>query len=37
MAAVERAVCVSERFDGDEGKFGKDGVRSRELLSCVLV
>ena len=32
---VESCVCVSERLEGDEGRLGKDGVRSRELL-CVL-
>ena len=34
--AVESCVCVSERLEGDEGKLGKDGVRSGRELSCVL-
>jgi hypothetical protein len=33
--ADDGCVCVSERLEGDEGRLGKDGVRSREL-SCVL-
>lgn len=32
---VDSCVCVSERLEGDEGRLGKDGVRSMEL-SCVL-